>query len=220
MAALFYRLSSSLVLCTREYPYTPIPGEQVLCLKSGAAFNPTHPCTRLSLDLLREALAAGPARTLLDVGCGTGILSLAALALGVPRGVAVDLVWDAALVTRENARDNDLAAQMLAVQGSTECLQGPFDLVAANLHIDVQLAKVGELHRLAAPGGWLILSGFRDNQEATLLQQYQQRGWRLAHRLVKEFSHPELPPDLSFTWAAWLLERKGKSVAGTPGGPE
>lgn len=191
----------------------------MLCLKSGAAFNPTHPCTRLSLDLLREALAPGPARTLLDVGCGTGILSLAAGALGVPRVVGVDLAWEAALVTRENARDNDLSAQILAVQGSTECLQGPFGLVAANLHIDVQLAKVGELHRLAAPGGRLILSGFRDNQEELLLEKYRLRGWSRRCRLVKEFSHPELPPDLSFTWAAWLLERKGKSVEGTPGGP-
>ncbi len=206
MAALFYRLSPHLVLCSPEDPYAAGPGEQVLRLTSGGAFNPTHPCTRLCLDLLREALAAAPARSLLDLGCGTGILGLAAAALGVDRVVGVDLNRDAALITRENARANGLAARILAVQGSSECLKGPFDLVAANLHIEVQTVKVAELQRLTAPGGRLILSGFRDNQEEALLKNYQSRGWRLYRRLVKEFSHPELPPDMSFTWAAWLLE--------------
>jgi len=210
MAALLYRLSPRLVLCSPEDPYAAGPGEQVLRLTSGEAFNPTHPCTRLCLDLLKEALAAGPARSLLDVGCGTGVLGLAAAALGVPRVVGVDLNRDAARITRENARANGLAARLTAVQGSSECLRGPFDLVAANLHFDVQMAKVAELPRLAAPNGRLILSGFRDSQEEALLEHYRQRGWRLSRRLVKEFSHPELPRDMSFTWAAWLLERKRK----------
>ncbi len=207
MAALFYRLSPRLVLCSPEYPYNAGPGEQILRLTSGGAFNPTHPCTRLCLDLLKEALTARPVRSFLDLGCGTGILSLAAAALGVTRVAAVDLNRDAADITKENARANGLAAQILAVQGSSECLQKPFDLVAANLHIDVQLEKVAELNRLAAPGSRLLLSGFRDNQEEPLLTQYQQRGWRLARRRVKEFSHPEMPPEMSFTWAAWLLEK-------------
>jgi ribosomal protein L11 methyltransferase len=206
MAAFFYRLSPRLVICSPEYPYAVGPGEQALHLTSGGAFNPTHPCTRLCLDLLKKALAAAPARTLLDLGCGTGILGLAAAVLGVSRVVAVDLARDAALITRENARANGLLAGLLAVQGSSECLKGAFDLVAANLHFDVQLAKAAELHRLAAPQGRLLLSGFRDNQEEPLLQHYRQRGWRLARRVVREFSHPTLPPEMSFTWAAWLLE--------------
>jgi ribosomal protein L11 methyltransferase len=205
MAALFYRLSPRLVLCSPEYPYEAGPEERLLRLASAGAFNPTHPCTRLCLDLLQEALAASPVRSLLDLGCGTGILGLAAAALGVPRVVAVDLARDAACITRENARANGLDAELLAVQGSSECLKSPFDLVAANLHIEVQTAKAAELQRLTAPGGRLILSGFRDNQEEPLLEAYRQRGWRLARRVLKEFSHPEMPPELSFTWAAWLL---------------
>jgi len=210
MAALLYRLSPRLVLCSSESPFEVGSEEWVIYLKSGGAFNPTHPCTRLCLDLLKEALAAGPARSFLDLGCGTGVLGLAAAGLGVPRVVGVDLARDAALITRENARANGLAARLNAVQGSSECLRGPFDLVAANLHWEVQVEKVAELPRLAGPGGCLILSGFRDNQEESLHTHYRQRGWRLARRLVKEFSHPELPRDMSFTWAAWLLERKRK----------
>ena len=93
------------------------------------------------------------------------------------------------------------------VQGSSECLQARFDLVVANLPWEVQVDKVSELHRLTATGGRLILSGFRDNQEEPLLESYQQLGWTLSRRLVKYFTHPELPPHISFNWVAWLLER-------------
>jgi ribosomal protein L11 methyltransferase len=142
------------------------------------------------------------------VGCGAGLFSLAAAALGVPRVVGVDICPAAVQVTRKNARDNGLAGSLQVIQGSTECLKGPFDLVIANLPWEVQVDKVSELNRLASPGGRLILSGFRDNQEDLLIQSYQGLGWTLARRLVKEFRHPELPPDISFTWVAWLLEPK------------
>ena len=124
-----YRLSPRLVLRTR-LPERLETGERVLLVQSGEAFPPGHPSTRLCLDLLREALAARPVQRLLDVGCGAGVLSLAAAALGVPRVVAVDLAWGAARATRENARENGLAGSILAVQGSTEGLGVPFDLVA------------------------------------------------------------------------------------------
>ena len=201
-----YRLSPRLVLRTR-LPERAEAGERVLLVQSGEAFPPGHPSTRLCLDLLREALAARQVQRLLDVGCGAGVLSLAAAALGVPRVVAVDLAWGAARATRENARENGLAESILAVQGSTEGLGVPFDLVLANLPWEVQLAKVAELDRLAAAGGRLILAGFRDNQEALLLEGYQGLGWSLKRRLVKDFHHPELPPEISFNWVAWRLER-------------
>jgi ribosomal protein L11 methyltransferase len=143
---------------------------------------------------------------MVDVGCGAGTLGLAAAALGIPRAVEVDLSPAAVRASRNNARENGLAAQLRIVQGSTQCLKSRFDLVAANLPWEVQLDKVNELDRLASPGGWLLLSGFRDNQETELRESYHELGWTLARRVVKEFSHPELPSGLSFTWVAWLLE--------------
>jgi ribosomal protein L11 methyltransferase len=201
----FYRLSPNLVLRTRREPEGTESLERVLHVKSGEAFPPGHPTTRLCLDLLREALAAASAQTLLDVGCGTGLLALAAAALGVPRVVGVDISQGAAQVTCENARDNALAGSLLVVRGSTDCVKGPFDLVVANLPWEVQMEKVSELDRLAASPGRLILSGFRDNQENLLIERYQRLGWSLDQRLVKGFWHPELPPEISFTWVAWLL---------------
>ncbi len=103
--------------------------------------------------------------------------------------------------------DNGLAAAIQVIQGSSECLRARFDLVVANLPWEIQMDKVAELHRLTAPDGRLILSGFRDNQEEQLLANYQSLGWTLSNRLVKYFTHPELPPHISFNWAAWLLEQ-------------
>jgi len=203
---MFYRLSDRLALRSAWRLYRSKPGETVLVIKTGEAFPPSHPTTRLCLDLLREAVAARPVRTLADVGCGTGILALAAAALGVPRVVGVDILSKAVRMSRDNVRANRLSRAVKLVLGSTECLKGPFDLVVANLPWEVQLSKVSELHRLAAPGGCLILSGFRDNQEEGLRENYRKLGWHLTRRLVKDFWHPELPPDISFTWVAWRLE--------------
>jgi ribosomal protein L11 methyltransferase len=202
----FYRLSPQLVLCTRRQPQGTEALAQIIHLKSGEAFPPGHPTTRLCLDLLREALAAASVNSLLDVGCGVGLLGLAAAALRVPQVVGVDIAPAAVHITRENARDNGLAGSLQVVRGSTECFKDPFDLVIANLPWEVQMDKVSELNRLAAPGGRLILSGFRDNQEDPLIRSYQRLGWSLRRRIIKYFWHPELPPDISFTWVAWWLE--------------
>lgn len=201
-------MTPQVVLCTQRQPAATEALAQIIHVRPGEAFPPGHPTTRLSLDLLREALPAEPVHSLLDVGCGAGLLSLAAAALGVPRVLGVDLAPAAAHITRENARDNGLAGSLQVVRGSTECVKGPFDLVIANLPWEVQMDKVSELNRLAAKGSRLILSGFRDNQENLLIQRYQDLGWSLRRRIIKYFWHPELPPDISFTWVAWWLEHK------------
>ena len=203
---MLYRFSDQLALKTRWRPYRAHPGERVLVLRTTAVFPPSHPSTRLCLDLLKEVPAAGPPpRGLLDVGCGSGVLLLAAAAAGLGPGVGVDLSRQAVLVARENARENGLAAAVHLVQGSTECLRGPFALILANLPLPVQLAKVAELPRLASPDGCLILSGFKDSQEDDLLARYREAGWSLRRRRTREEWTIELPPDRSFTWVGWIL---------------
>lgn len=211
MAAVTYRLSPTLVLSSRKDAYEAGPGERVLLLASGGAFPLGHPSTRLCLELLQEALASGRVKHLLDLGCGSGVLGLAAAALGVERVVGVDLLAPAVRVTRENVRANHLGGCVLVVQGSAASLKGCFDLVAANLPWEVQVDQARELDRLAAPQGRLLLAGFREHQEHLLWEKYRQRGWSRAKRAVKPFHHPELPPDLSFTWVAWLLQKRRRA---------
>jgi ribosomal protein L11 methyltransferase len=204
---MFYRLTPNLVLRSPWRPYPARPGERVLTCWGSGVFPPGHPTTRLCLDLLQEVMAAAPGERLLDLGCGSGVLALAGAALGATLCVGVDLSRQAALISRDNARKNGLGTAVLVVQGSTQCLRGPFELILANLPWEVQLEKVAELSRLAPPSGRLILSGFRDTQEDELWRLYQSEGWRRSRRLYRDEWTLELPPEKSFTWAAWLLKR-------------
>jgi ribosomal protein L11 methylase PrmA len=203
---MFQRLSSGLWLVTLR----GVQGktrDKTLQIWTDEAFPPTHPTTCLCLALLREILAAGPVNHLLDVGCGAGVLGLAAAARGVPQVVGLDLAAPAARATLMNARENLLAGPLQVVRGSTECLKTTFDLVLANLPFAVQMAKARELDRLTTPAGSVLLSGFRQSQEKRLLEAYHRLGWSLRQRLVKDFRHAELPPEIDFTWVAWALRR-------------
>jgi ribosomal protein L11 methylase PrmA len=207
---MFYRLSPELVMRSRWRPYRPRLGERVLVLAAGSVFPPGHPTTRLCLELLTETLAANPVARLVDVGCGSGALLLAGVAAGAGLGVGVDLFSAAAATTRDNARANGLSAQVKVVRGSTECLQGGFELLLGNLPWAVLMDKAEEFSRLAAPGGArLILSGFKDTQEHDLKAEYQRAGWVLEQRRTREEWVAALPPERSFTWVAWRLKRGG-----------
>lgn len=202
-----YRLSPGLVIGERQQENSFCAPERVIVINSGRAFPLGHPTTRLCLDLLTATLAERPGGSLVEVGCGTGVICLAAASLGVPLVIGLDLDRQAVRATRQNACDNALIEAIQVIQGSTECLQARLDLVVANLPWEIQMDKVTELHRLAAQDGRLILSGFRDNQEEPLLASYRTMGWTLSRRLVNYFTHPELPPHISFNWTAWLLEK-------------
>lgn len=204
---MFYRFSREQALRSRWRPYRARPGERVLVLGGSSVFSPGHPSTRLVLDLLKELLAARSCRRLLDVGCGSGVLMLAAAFLGVDFCVGVDLSLQAVRVCRDNARENGLAGAVRLAQGSTECLRGSFEVILANLPWTVQMEKVGELSRLGGPDGCLILAGFKDTQEEELRTFYQKEGWSLRQRRTREEFVLELPPEKSFTWVAWLLTR-------------
>lgn len=160
----------------------------------GMAFGTgTHPTTQLTLALLEESIAEirelgignrgivsqrptpKSQLTMIDVGCGSGILSVAALKLGVEKALGVDVAEASVKSARENAAVNGIGEAFIVAQGSVdEILAGGFEftsapLVAANIlaPILIRLMEAG-LGALVSPGGRLILSGILEEKEADI----------------------------------------------------
>ncbi len=144
----------------------------VLRLEPGLAFGSgSHPTTRLCLEQLAAMALSG--RRLLDFGCGSGILALAALRLGAAEVVAIDHDPQALLATRENAAYNCLDDARLTVADPQALeAQPPFDVVVANILAGPLVELAPRLRRLVVPGGDLLLSGVLREQGAAVAAAY------------------------------------------------
>lgn len=136
------------------------PGCLALSIEPGPTFGlGDHPTTRGCLLALRRELKARATRSVLDVGCGSGILSVAAARWGVPRVVAVDISPAAVPITRDNARRNGVAG---AVDVSTMPLHevhGRHQVVVANILAPTLVELADDLKSRLDDGGALIISG-------------------------------------------------------------
>ncbi len=146
------------------------PEAVVLELDPGLAFGTgTHPTTALCLEWLDGADLAG--RRVIDYGCGSGILGIAALKLGAAEVTAVDHDPQALLATAENARRNGVAERLRTC--TPETLEAaPADLVLANILANVLVELAPRLSALAAPGGDLVLSGILADQASAVRAAY------------------------------------------------
>ena len=142
----------------------------------GMAFGTgTHPTTQLVLDFMEDVIDELNPKTLIDVGCGSGILSIGALKLGVERALGVDVEAASVESSRENADVNGIGDEFIIGQGSVdEILAGNFEfksapLVVANIlaPILIRLTEAG-MGTLVSPGGRLILSGILEEREADI----------------------------------------------------
>jgi ribosomal protein L11 methyltransferase len=166
-------------LCPVWEDPAPGPGEMVIRMEPGLAFGSGyHPTSRLCLELLRRVFQEDPPRDVLDLGTGTGILSLAALSLGARRVVAVEYNELAVRTAARNVRHNHREGKILLIQGDArDFAHLPGDLALANIHLDVllDLIKIPEF----LTRKWYIFSGvlgtqmesFRQALAATPLQE-------------------------------------------------
>ncbi len=140
-----------------------------LFLEPGLAFGTgSHPTTYLALVLLAERLAHTPYHALLDVGCGSGILSLGGIKLGIERALGVDLEEQAVTVATQNAGLNQLQYQAQFKHGSWELAEGQYDLITANIYLGPLVNMLHALAQLLTPQGTMILSGILAFQEPAL----------------------------------------------------
>lgn len=148
---------------------TPAPSEEdaggeVIRLDAGRSFgHGAHVTTRLALDLLQRVVRPGCA--VLDVGSGSGVLSIAAARLGAGRVVAVDVAPEAISASRDNAARNGVADVVEVRAGTVDRATGPFDIVVANIEAPILLDLADAITGAVAPDGVVVLSGFIEQQE-------------------------------------------------------
>lgn len=186
------RIGHGIVIRPTWRRHRRLPGDTVIAMDPGMAFGTgLHPTTRLCLAgierwadegrLARGATRDGRAR-LLDVGCGSGILAIAAGLLGAGDVVGVDTDPIAIEATLANARRNRVARRLRAWRGSLPTGAGPFDLVAANLIASLLVALAGDLAAELAAGGRLIASGIFVDREGDVRAALQAAGLRVLRR--------------------------------------
>ncbi len=151
-------------LCPVWEEPAPGPGELVIRMEPGLAFGSGHhPTSRLCLELLRRVFDQDPPRQVLDLGAGTGILSLAAMSLGALQAVAVEYNDLAVRTAARNVRHNRREENIFLIQGDArDFAHLPGELALANIHLDVLLDL------LTIPGfltrSWYIFSGLQSTQ--------------------------------------------------------
>ena len=146
------------------------PGAVVVRLDPGLAFGTgTHPTTALCLEWLDQHLRPGD--TVIDYGCGSGILAIAAVKLGAESARCFDIDPQALIATRDNAAANDVTNQ-IQVYETAESLPRPVDLVLANILSGPLCALAPSFAALVRPGGALVLAGLMEHQTDEVTQAH------------------------------------------------
>lgn len=134
--------------------------EFVTVIDQGSAFGlGDHPTTRTSLALLAGLLRTGSTERLLDVGCGTGALAVLAAQLGVPDIRAIDIADAAVESTIRNMELNDVIGRIDVDTTPVAAINGPYDIVMANILAPILISMADDLKRVTRPGGALVISG-------------------------------------------------------------
>lgn len=142
----------------------------VLTLDPGLAFGTgSHETTELCLSWLEKINLSN--KTVLDYGCGSGILGLSALKLGAKHVYAVDIDEQALIATRSNAATNDISEDNLTVLMPND-LKNPVDIILANILLKTLISLKQEFIKLLNPNGKLVTSGVLINQTEELINAF------------------------------------------------
>lgn len=161
----------------------PAAGERVVVVDSSRAFGSgDHPSTRSCLEAVVGLV--GPGTSVLDVGCGTGVLAVAAALLGAAPVVAVDIDPVAVDAARTNAARNGVAVDARA--GSAVDVDGRFDVVLANVGAATALSIAPDLAARCAPGGRLVVAGLYEDRIDDLTRGLDSVGLVVEDRTVVE----------------------------------
>ena len=175
------------------------PDVVALRIEAGHAFGTGHHGTTVGcLEAYDQLLQQGAFERVLDVGCGTGVLAIAAAKTGSPVAVGTDIDEVSVRVANENASLNDAHARFVHADGlADEAVRGdaPYDLVFANILAQPLIELAPDIHAALRPGGTAILSGLLRTQEEQVMAAYAAAGFERASHIHKD------------AWATLVLRR-------------
>lgn len=177
------RIGKRLVVSPSWENYEPKDGDVLMRLDPGMAFGTgTHDTTRLCLELLEDCVTEKT--RILDVGTGSGILSVGGVLLGAPSALGVDIDPVAVKVAKENAEINGVSGKTEFVCGDlTEKAHGQFEIVTANIVADVIIRLLSTVKNYLIKGGAFIISGIIDTRADEVEKACNEAGFETEKRI-------------------------------------
>ncbi len=178
-------IGQRLCICPSWEQYNNKENRRVLKIDPGAAFGTgTHATTAMCLALLDQF--AAPGQTVLDIGCGSGILSIAAVLLGAERATGIDIDPVAVKVAQENAALNGLSAKTEFLVGNlNKEITNRYSVVCANIVADVIMALAPDVPGLLVPGGRFLCSGIIDSRAEEVRAALLQAGLQITNTVTE-----------------------------------
>ena len=196
------RISDHVVIRPPGHRYQTAPDDVVIQIKPGAAFGGgRHPTTRLSIRAIEYVLNTIRPNWLdtdccvLDIGTGSGILAIAAVCLGIKKGIGIDIDPCAISEAGENIALNNLEKRIVISDRKIDSFDQVFMMVIANLRYPSLKNFYPQISQLTERGGWVVLSGFRLHERDDLMDRYTAKHFECI------WSDDELD------WAAALLKK-------------
>lgn len=176
------RVGKHLVVVPSWEEYEKQAGDIILKLDPGMAFGTgTHATTRLCMELLEQSVTSGC--TVLDVGCGSGILAVCGVLLGASHADGVDIDELAAKIAGENAVLNGVEDRTHFVQGDlTDKISGQYDVICANIVADVIIRLCPSIRQFLKPNGYFLASGIIDERSVEVQKAILNCGMQIVDR--------------------------------------
>ena len=203
---MFYRIGNLVV----RSPYSirkPKMGEDCLILKASRSFPPAHPSTKAALTILNRLEVKKDAR-ILDIGCGSGILGLAAALKNGGTAMGCDIWMEPIRTSKQNSALNQMEDRFHLYLGSVDAVSGQFNLILANLQAPTHMEMFDHYRRLLPlEGDLLVVSGFDDAHAASIEKELTRREFAVVEQVNVYGTTAALVPEGSYIWVGFGLKR-------------
>ncbi|MGA8180285.1 MAG: 50S ribosomal protein L11 methyltransferase [Desulfobacterales bacterium] len=203
---MFFRIGNLVI----RSPYSirrPKAGEDCLVLKTSRSFPPAHPSTKAALTILYR-LDIKKGTRILDIGCGSGILGLAAALRNGGVVLGCDIWMGSIRASMQNTALNRMQDRFHVFCGSIDAVSGKFNLVLANLQAATHAEMFDHYRRLLPQkDDLLVVSGFYDVQGAHIEKELVQRSFAVMEKVKVHASAAALTEECSDTWVGYGLKR-------------